>query len=280
MSRKFFPNHPYGRPSGGTPETIKTIGRDDMLGFVKTRLAKGNLYLGVVGDITPAALGQLLDKAFGHLPAKSVAVTVADVSPITSGETIVVRKPVSQSAILFGHEGILRHDPDFYSAFVINYVLGGGAFNSRLWIEVREKRGLAYSVGTSLQALDHGSLLMGSAGTDNARVAETLKLVRAEWQQVARDGISAKELDDAKRYLTGSYALRFTSSGRIARMLVGLQLQRFGPDYIDKRNGYINAVTLADAKRVAARLLQPSKLTFVVVGQPEGVTELEAPVPR
>jgi zinc protease len=121
---------------------------------------------------------------------------------------------------------------------------------------------------------------MGSAGTDNARVAETLKLVRAEWQRVARDGITAKELDDAKRYLTGSYALRFTSSGRIARMLVGLQLQRFGPDYIDKRNGYINAVTLVDAKRVAARLLQPSKLTVVVVGQPEGVTELKATAPR
>ena len=280
MSRKFFPNHPYGRPSGGTPESIASITRDDMIGFVKNRFAKDNLYLGVVGDITPAALGQLLDKVFGHLPDKSVPVVTADVLPVTSGETFVIRKPVTQSAILFGHAGPMRHDPDYYAAYLLNYVLGGGSFNSRLWVEVREKRGLAYSVGTFLHPLDHAGLLLGSAGTDNARVSETLQLVRTEWQRVARDGITAKELDDAKRYVTGSYALQFTSSGRIAGTLVGLQLEGLGSDYIDKRNGYFAAVTLADVNRVAEKVLQLSNLTFIVVGQPEGVTELKATAPR
>ena len=137
---------------------------------------------------------------------------------------------------------------------------------------MREKRGLAYSVYSYLNSLDHGALVVGGVGTANARVAESLAVIREEWKRMAKDGPTAEELEAAKTYLTGSYPLRLTSSGRIASMLVGIQLDNLGIDYVDKRNGYIEAVTLEDARRVAKRLYDGDKLTVVVVGKPERLT--------
>jgi zinc protease len=153
----------------------------------------------------------------------------------------------------------------------MNHVLGSGGFTSRLYKVVREKRGLAYVVYSSLNPLAHAGLIVGGAGTANPRVAETIQVLKDEWARMARDGMTEAELADAKTFLTGSYPLRFTSSGRIASMLVGIQLDNLGIDYMDRRNGLIEAVTLADANRTAAKYLRRDRLTFVIVGQPEGV---------
>ena len=166
----------------------------------------------------------------------------------------------------------MRHDPDFYPAYVMNHILGGGGFTSRLYSEVREKRGLAYSVYTYLSPMDRSAVYVGGAGTANARVAETIKVVRDEWTKMAENGVTDAELTAAKKYLTGSFPLRFTSTERIASMLVGMQMDDLGIDYLDKRNGYIEAVGPDDIRRVARKLLHADRLTFVVVGQPEGVT--------
>lgn len=153
----------------------------------------------------------------------------------------------------------------------MNYALGGGGFTSRLTQEVRQKRGLAYGVYSYLSPLDYAALYFGGVATENARVAESLEVIRAEFARMRDDGMTADELADAKTYLTGSFALRLDSNGKIANLLIGIQLNDLGIDYIDRRNGYIEAVTLADANRVAARLLDPEALQVVVVGTPEGL---------
>jgi len=271
-----FPDHPYGRETSGTAAGVKAITAEDLRGFVKSRFARDNLLVGVVGDISAADLKPLLDRTFGALPAAAGAIAVSESKPAAGGAVIVVDRAVPQSVVLFGANGIKRHDPDFYAAFLMNHILGGGGFSSRLTQEVREKRGLVYSIDTDLVTLDHAALVQGSLGTKNASVAETMTLVKQEWKRMRDDGPTADELAGAKLFLTGSYALRFGSTTAIAGQLVGVQLENFPPDYFAKRNGYVNAVTLDDVKRVAKRLLDPDALTFVIVGKPEGVTGTQA----
>jgi zinc protease len=271
-----FPDHPYGRETAGTAAGLKAITADDLSGFVKSRFARDNLIVGVVGDISAADLQPLLDRTFGALPAAAGAVAVSESKPAAAGAVIVVDRPMPQSVVLFGANGLKRQDPDFYAAYVMNHILGGGGFSSRLTQEVREKRGLVYSIDTDLVTLDHAGLVQGSLGTKNASVAETMTLVKQEWKRMREEGPTADELASAKLFLTGSYALRFGSTIAIANSLVAVQLENFPPDYFAKRNGYIDAVTLEDVKRVAKRLLDPDALTFVIVGRPDGVTGTQA----
>jgi len=271
-----FPDHPYGRQTAGTAAGLKAIAADDLRGFVKGRFARDNLIVGVVGDIAAADLKPLLDRTFGALPATAGAIAVSESKPAASGAVIVVDRAVPQSVVLFGANGIKRHDPDFYAAYAMNHILGGGGFSSRLMQEIREKRGLVYSIDTNLLTLDHAAVVQGALGTKNASVAEAMALVKQEWKRMREEGPTEDELADAKLFLTGSYALRFGSTIAIANSLVGVQLESFPPDYFAKRNGYIDAVTLEDVKRVAKRLLDPDSLTFVIVGEPAGVTATRA----
>lgn len=266
-----YPDHPYGLPTEGTPTSISAISVEDMRRLVSERFARDQLIVGVVGDITPGELGPLLDRAFGSLPAKGKPFTLPKAVPQAAGQTFVVEADVPQSVVLFGHNGIRREDPDWYAAYTMNYILGGGGFSSRLYKEVREKRGLAYSVYSYLTPLEAGGLYTGGVSTANERVAESLELIRAEWARMAEKGATEDELKDAHTYLTGSFPLRFTSTDRIARMLVGMQYNQLGIDYLDKRNSLMEAVTSDDVRRVAKRLLKPEDLTIVVVGKPDGV---------
>jgi zinc protease len=265
-----FPDHPYGRPSQGTVESVGTITTADLRAFVGRRLARDDLVIGVAGDITAAELGPLLDRAFGKLPAKSEPYELAPAEP-KGGDTVIVRKDVPQSQVLFGELGLPRADPDFYAAYVSNHILGGGGFTSRLTEQVREKRGLAYSVYSYLYPMDFAPLWLGGLGTANAAVGQALQLVRQQIAEMAAGEITQAALDDAKTYLTGSFPLRLTSNDSIANMLVAMQVDHLGIDYLDKRNGYIEAVTLKDVQRVAARLYHPDHLLVVVVGEPQGL---------
>jgi zinc protease len=268
-----FPDHQYGRPVIGTTDSLDAIDTDDLRGFVDRRIARDTLVIGVVGDITPEELAPLLQATFGDLPAASAAVDVADVTSAGDGGTRVEDKPVAQSAMVFGHQGPQRNDPDYYAATLVNHLLGGGGFTSTLYEEVREKRGLVYSVSTSLYPLDHAGLIIGSAATANERAAETMQIVRDQWRQMAQGNITAERLDDAKTFLTGSFPLRLTSSAQVAGILVGMQLDNLGIDYLDRRNALIEAVTVDEANRVAREILDPGKLTFVIAGRPEGIPE-------
>lgn len=263
-----FGDHPYARDEDGTPQSIAAITRDDLRAYTKDVLAKDNLKIAVVGPISPAALRVLLDKTFGDLPDEARVPDVPDVKVADKGEVQVVVRDFPQSVMIFGVQGVAREDPDFIPAYVMNYILGGGSFSSRLTEEVREKRGLAYSIGTYLYPMDHAAMLLGQVGTKNERVGQTLSLVRKEMTRMAEEGVTEEELKDAKTYLTGSYPLRFMSNSSIANQLLGIQLAGYGIDYVDRRNGLIEAVTRDDVARVAKRLMKPDELLVTIVGKP------------
>lgn len=266
-----FPDHPYGRSADGTPASLERIGTTDLKRYVQEHLTRDRLVIGVAGDIDAETLAPLLDETFGALPAASEETPVSSAQPTAEGGTIVIERDQPQATVAFAQPGIARDDPDYYAAYAVNYLLGGGGFASRLYEEVREKRGLAYSVYSYLLPLDHAALVVGGLGTQNARVGESLEIVEREWRRMAEEGPTAKELADAKTYLTGSFPLRLSSTGGIASTLVGMQLEELGIDYLDRRNSYVEAITLEQARRVAKRLYDTAALTFVVVGQPAEV---------
>ena len=264
-----FPNHPYGRPTRGTKSSVASLTKDDLRRFVAERLAKDNLVVGVSGDITADELKPLLEHAFGGLPAHAKGVEVAKAAPVINPRPVVERLDIPQSVVVFGKAGIPRDDPDYYAAYVANYILGGGGFSSRLLEEIREKRGLAYGAASYLYDLDESPLWLGGVATRNDAVAQSVDLVRQEAKRMAEGEIEATDLDNAKTYLTGSFPLRLTSNGQIAGMLVSIQLADLGRDYLDRRNALIEAVTLDDLKRVAKRLFA-GDLFVAVVGSPKG----------
>jgi zinc protease len=266
--------HPYATRGDGTVDSVRALTRDDVVEAHRAALARDRMHIAVVGDVTAAELGPLLDTLLGGLPDIGRQTPGRGQWGLDGGIT-VVDFPSPQSVVLFGQPGIARDDPDFFAAFILNEILGGGGFEARLMDELREKRGLTYGVTTYLAPMRYGAQMLGQVSTANATVAESIGLIRDEWARMAADGVTAEELAATKTYLTGAYPLRFDGNGQIADILVGMQVEGLPIDYAATRNAKIEAVTLEDVKRVAARMLQPERLHFVVVGQPEGVVSGE-----
>src|SRR4029079_1176171 len=263
-----FAGHPYARPANGTEANIGTMTSADLEAYRKRVFAKDTLKVVAVGDITPEQLGKLLDDVFGDLPAKAELAPVSKTNPVTGGSQTVVDMNVPQSVAVFGMGAMPRKDPDFMPAFVLNQLLGGGGFASKLMEEVREKRGLAYSVYTYVYPYQHTSIFSGGVATRNDAMGQSLEIMRGERKKMADAGPSQEDLDNAKSYLIGSYPLRFDTNAKIASQLLGLRMDGFGPEYGDKRNAMIAAVTLDDQKRVAKRLLDTQNLIVTIVGKP------------
>jgi len=253
-------------------ESVAGIKPDDMRAFVKKHFAKDNLTVAVTGDITPEDLGPVLDRIFGALPVTASVKPPADVAPAGAGGTILVPRTQPQTIVLMGQQGVKRNDPDWFAASIINYILGGGSFSSRMMEEIREKRGLTYGVYSYLLPFQHTAMVMAGGSTANPNAGKMIELMKAEWQRMRDQGPTQEELDDAKTFLTGSFPLQFTSTDAISDILLQVQRDHLGIDYLDRRSALINAVTLEDAQRVAKRLLDPTALLTVIVGQPEGVT--------
>ena len=270
--RKFaealYGDHPYARQSDGTEQSLTTITRDDLVAFHKRNFARDNLIVGVVGSISPEDLAPLLDKVFGDLPAKAELQPVSD-AKLGFGQTTRVDYALPQTSISMVYPGIRRQDPDFFPAYIMNHILGGGTFSSRIYNEVREKRGLAYSAGSNLVNRDHMAALMISTATRADRANETLQILKTEIAKMAKDGPTEEELVEAKKYLVGSYAVNnLDSSSAVASTLLGLQDENLGRDYIDKRADLINAVTLDEVKTVARKLLDTDP-AVLFVGPPQ-----------
>ena len=265
-----FEGLPYAREVEGTAESVKAITRDDLVAAQKRLLTRASAIVSVVGATDAEAAGRLVDTILGGLPlGEPHAAQFEDNTPPAG--VAVEELDVPQSVAIFGQRGLPRDHPDFMTAYVMNHMLGGGGFSSRLMEEVREKRGLAYGVYSYLANLDGADLLLGSVQTANERIAESIEVIRAEWRRMAEEGVTGEELEDAKRYLTGAFPLRFDSNGKIARFLVGAQEEDLGLDYINIRNDLIEAVTVEDIRRVAGELLEPDNLSIVVVGKPAGL---------
>jgi zinc protease len=269
-----FPDHPYGRESKGTLETVPAITAADLRDYVKRVFARNELKIAIVGDVDAKAAGALIDRAFGSLPANNELRPVVTAVPRGLGKTIVIGLDVPQAVVTFGGPGIARNDPDFMAAYIVNHILGGGSFSSRLYREVREKRGLAYGVSDSLVWFRRAAVLIGGTATRADRAGDALSVIESETRRMAAEGPTVEELGNAKSFLKGSYALGLDTSSKIAAQLVQIQDDNLGIDYIQRRGGLIDAVTIADAKRVAKRLFGEGMLV-TVAGRPKGITATE-----
>jgi len=265
-----FGTHPYGTSRNGTEDSVAALTRDDLVAAHGRVLARDRVYVSAVGDIDAETLGAVIDRLLADLPQVGAPMPPEVAVALEPGVTVVDYES-PQSVVVFGHAGIDRHDPDFFPAYVLNHILGGGGFGSRLMEELREKRGLTYGVASYLVPMDLAATYQGSFASANDKVAEAVALVRDEWAKLAAEGVTAEELEAAKTYLTGAYPLRFDGNAPIARILVGMQMDDLPTSYVETRNAKVEAVTLEDVARVAARILRPEALHFVAVGRPEGL---------
>lgn len=274
LARQAWGDHPYGSLTDGTLESVAGLTRDDLLQAKDRVLARDRVIVAAAGDIDSEALGKLVDRILGDLPETgSVPLPERAQFGLTGGVT-VLDWDSPQTVVSFAQAGMAIDDPDYFAAAVANHVLGGGGFSSRLMEEIREKRGLTYGVGTGLSGGLYGDTWQGGMSSSNERVVEAINLVRQEWDRLAQDGVTDQELKTAKTYLTGEYPLRFDGNGRIANILAGMQLLGMPADYVNTRNARVGAVTSADVKRVAAKMLSSDDLRFILVGRPEGVESL------
>ncbi len=265
-----FGDQPYARPVEGTEQSVAAITRDDLAGFVRRRLTRANLTLAVVGDITARELSNRLEQVFAPLPAAPAGPDTGPQKVVGGGVLRRIAYETPQSQVYIGFPGLMRDDPDFDAARVMTYILGGSGLVSRLGQEVREKRGLTYSVFAAQVPMRKAGLYLIGFSSANKTVAEALAVIRRELLRMRDEGVSDKELKAAKTYLNGSFPLSLSSNASIARLLIAIQVNDLGIDYIQRRPQRINAVTREDIIRVAKRLIDPQKMFAVVVGKPDG----------
>lgn len=265
-----FGKHPYSNPTLGTESSVAAITKSEMQDFMYRHLTRDNLLIAVVGDITPDELKQLMDKHLTKLPQKyAPEVKIEETQLPARTEQKVIENDIPQTMVLFGAGALKRDDPMYYASYVMNEILGGsGALTSKLGVAIREKRGLAYSVYTQITPLAHAAYWRGGLATRNGKVGEALSVLRSELKEFSEKGPTDAELADAKDHIMGSFVLALDSNGAIASYLISMQLYDLGMDYLDKRNGYIEAVTREQVREVARMLVNPDRMTVTLVGKP------------
>lgn len=264
-----YGKHPYARRGEGTPETLATINRDDLVKAHHAMFARDNIHIGIVGPVSANEAATIIDKIFGALPEKAELKKIEE-AKLNLGGMANVNYDLPQTSLMLVYPGVKRNDPDFFAAYLMNYVLGGPGLTSRLFSEVREKRGLAYTVGSSLMLYDHSATLAVSTGTRSSEAQKSLSTIRSEVKKMADEGVSEQELDEAKSYVIGSYAVQnMGSSSDIAATLVSLQDENLPIDYIEKRRALIEAVTRDQVKAVAEKLLRPEP-ALLIIGPSKG----------
>lgn len=266
LRQSLYASHPYSRPPSGTLATIDSITPSVLSDYHRRIFARDNLHIGIVGAISAERATSLIQDIFGALPAEGDLSPITDAT-ITTGSVEHIDLDVPQTTISISLAGIKRDDPDFYAAVLVNHILGGSGFSARLFNEVREKRGLAYGAYSSLSTYDYGGLIQASSATGADRADETIAIIRSELKRMASDGPTSEELQAAKNYIIGSYGVQnLDTSDKIASVLVAIQREGLGSDYIDQREKYLSDVSLSDAKRVSSRLYGGDP-TLITVGR-------------
>lgn len=264
LAKALYGDHPYAKRSEGTRQTLANVTPADLKTFHQRIFARDTLHVAVVGDIDAETLKTELDKLFGSLPAKPDLMAIPDIKPRLD-QRIHVTYPLPQTQIELAYRGVSRHAPDFYAAYLMNQILGGIPFSSRLFHQVREKRGLAYGISSTLVDHEHATALVIGTATRSQTAGETLKIVRDQVQELADKGATAAELAAAKKYVIGAFPIHnLDSSQAIARTLLDLQNEKLGIDYIEKRIGFINAVTLDQVDAAARKLFSVAPAILIV----------------
>ncbi len=275
INDKAHEGHPYGKNSGGTLFSLARIKPEDLRKFKDTYLTRDRLLIAAAGDIKPETLGPAIDKAFGSLPAKAPANTIADTKPTNPGKIFLYEQPIPQTMVQVMLPAFDRKDKDYYALQMMNYIYGGAGFGSRLMEEAREKKGLTYGIYSGVQDYRHADMLNITTSTKNDSAAEMLSIIRAQMTALQTNKVSEKELADAKSFIIGSMPLALSSTENIAEMVLGLRADDLPIDYLDHFADYMRAVTADDVQRVAKRVLEPKAMTTVLVGKPVGMSDVE-----
>jgi zinc protease len=265
-----FPNHPYGRDPDGTEADIAAITMGDLRGTFMRRVSSENLVVSAAGAISVDELAVGLDRVFGGLPGQDMMPAMPAAAFVPS-PPLIVRLPFPQSSCIFGHIGVRPTSPDYVPAIVLNHIVGGGTLTSRLFIELREQRGLVYSVRTRLESLSDESLMVGWFATENDKVPTTIDLVRREWQRLASGEVSEAESDEAKAFLKGALPLSLDGTSTMAGRLLAVQRLGLDMEHLTAWNAKIDAVTVDMVRGLARRLMRPDTLTFAIAGDPAGL---------
>ena len=279
LGELMYPNNYYGHNFIGTKQSLQSIKLPSIKKLHAKVFAKDGLIIGISGNITEEEAIKMIDKVFGNLPEKSGLKPVVEIQPNSKATTKKISHPAPQASIFFAQPGIKMTDPDFIRASVMMYILGSGSV-SRLNDAIREKRGLAYTVVAKLDPYLYSGIIYGNCGTKRENATESVELIKKEWQRMRDSGPTDKELEDAKKFLIGSYPLRFISALNISSMLVMYQMLGKDVDFIKKRDGIIQSLTIQDIKDISKKLLKPEDLTFVIVGDTGQKSEgVEGPAP-
>jgi zinc protease len=271
LFQQIFGAHPYSQRRLGSTQTLQGLTRNDIQNFAAAHMARDNLLVAVAGDITPQELAPLLDRVFGSLPPHAKLLPMAEIVWPQDNAVVLVPREGTQTELLFAMPGPKRSDPDWYAAEIANYILGGGGFSSRLMQDVRDKKGLTYGINMDLSPMEHGGFIAGEAATDNPKTGQAWDIARDTMNRFYKEGPTDKEIAAAKDYLTGALPLAMTSTDRIAAILVDIQLEHLGRDYLARQNGLVRQVTKDDVDRVIRQWFNPTGLTLSMVGKPTGI---------
>lgn len=267
FKEEIFGQHPYANLKNGNKESIKAIKREDLINFTKSNFIKENMQISIVGDVSKKDVISLLDGKMNIPSGKKQEKSLPEVVLNTKSRIIHVEKDIPQSVIIFGGKGVKRKDSDFYPAYIMNHLLGGGGSESRLMDEVREKNGLAYTVYSYLELLKDSGLFVGYAGTDASKATESIGLIKKQLNDLQKNGAKNNEIQNAKDYLVNSFPLRMTKNSAIADYLAVMQEENLGMDFLKQRNNYIKNVSPEQINAAAAKLLNDEQIIFIVVGK-------------
>ena len=264
----FFKDKLIGRNTKGTLKTLSTISRDDIKSIYKSSFIKDRLVIGISGDIDPSLAKKYVDYVFGDLQSEKFKNPISKLKELSEGRKIIKMK-TPQTTVVFGQKGLGRKDEDYFAARVINYVLGGGGFQSRLYKEIREANGLVYSIYSYLMPYEYAGVIVGGFQTRNENVGTTIEKVKSEWKKIKTNGITKTELQNAKTYYKGSFSRNFTSTMSIASLLMIVQYYDLGEDYFRKRDLIIDDLKLNEINNLAKKLFDSESLFFMIVGEPK-----------
>ncbi len=265
--KALYGKHPYGRLIRGTQESIDRITREDIVEFYKTYYRPNNSILAVVGDLTRRELIELLDQYFSSWTRGEIPETKEyQIPQLRRPKVITIDREITQANIVFGHLGISRDNPDYYALGVMNYILGGGGFASRLMSIIRDQMGLAYDVHSFFTTSKYPGRFQVGLQTKNSSAMTTIKVILREIKRIKNEPVTERELKDAKAYLTGSFPRRIDTMSKIASFLVRTEFYGLGLDYDRRYPELINSITKEDILRVARRYLHDDAFVLVVVG--------------
>lgn len=265
--KAIYGDHPYGRLVTGSEDTIAKITRDDIVAFHDNYYSPDDSILAVVGDITVEEAKELIGRYLGKWVKMKVSKKKTTFEVEKKRDYILIDKDLTQANIIMGHSGIRRGDPDYYAVTVMNYILGGGGFSSRLMQVIRDDMGLAYDINSLFDSREKGGFFRVSVQTKNEAANTVINEIIKQIKKLKTEGVTDQEIADAKAYLTGSFPRRFDTNKKIANILVAIEFYDLGPDYIERYPEYIRSVSKDDIIRVARKYLDTDNYILVVVAK-------------